>query len=105
MKKFKVIISEEVKFSIDRYMNFYKSYYEELFYDSWIWSKNIILENYNFDAKVKTEEIIDLIIKRLSDNLIFYSENIAKIKWRTKILKVKFLENWEYRLVTELKII
>lgn len=104
MKKLKVIYSIKAKLVLLEYSEKYKKYYNELFKDSWIWSQNVILEKYNFDAKLRIEEIVDLIEEKLSDDLIKYSDNIAKIKWRSRTLIIKFTDIWEERKINYLEI-
>lgn len=105
MKKYNVLFSKRTRSSINSYIEYYKSYYRELFKDSWIWSENTIIEKYIFDSKIKTEEIYDLITKKLSDNFIKYPENIALIKWKSRTIKIYFYDKWENRFISDLQII
>lgn len=100
----KIIYSEKVEKILEKYIENFNSYYENLYSDSWIWSEEIIIKSYKKEAFDRKDDIINTINKKLWDTIIVYSENKAILKWRRKFLIVEFFDyNW-YRIIFDLEI-
>ncbi len=73
----------------------YRSYFENLFQDSWIWSENQIISSYIAESKNRKHEVLKLIEEALQKENILWrkEENSIIIKWRTKYIFINFKED------------
>lgn len=100
----KIIFRKNVLEYLKNYIEYYKKYYMNLYSETWIFWEDEIINFYIKDWNNKRKEILNLIEKKLSNNFIKYSDNIIKIKWRTKFLILKFEDLEWNRIILDLEI-
>jgi hypothetical protein len=100
----KVLFSEDVIASIDRYIFQYKRYFRELYSDTGIFAEEDILEQYEKEAKARHREIFARIIERLEIDVVYgrTPENILVLSWRSKTLRVHWEDDGDTRKIQEL---
>ncbi len=101
---YKVIFESESTINIDKYIRQYTSYYEDLYCDSGIWSENQIIESYRSEWYDRYDEIIDTMVHTLQNDIISYVNHETIVRWRTKVLIVKFRYEWKNCIVTHIEI-
>ncbi len=101
---FKIYFSKKFFFTLQRYVDNYLHYYEDIYRDSGIWSKEMIMDWYAQESEKRYQEIIDTIEERLSLTHISYPNNKAIIHWRSKVLLVSFRDINNTRNITDLEI-
>lgn len=94
---FKVFYDEWVMDYLSLYFKLYRQYFETLYEDSWIWSEEVIVDSYIQEAKQRKKEIIELMKKILSQEIVFWKtyNNTIVLKWKTKCIFINFKENIE----------
>ena len=68
---FKVVLREEARENLRRFIDLYEDGFFKLFEDSGIWSAGIILDQYRLAANNLHEMFIDKIVEKLQANIIF----------------------------------
>lgn len=102
---YKIVYSSLVSETIQNYTNSFLKYYSELYKDSWIWSHEKIIDNYRRESFKRYTEIFNAIEKHLSQDFIHFPNNVAKLRWRSKILTITFTETEHTRIITELSVL
>jgi hypothetical protein len=102
----KVIFSEDVIASIDRYIFQYKQYFRDLYSDTGIFSEETILEQYEKEAKARHREIFARIVDRLGEDTVYgrTPDNVLLISWRSKTLRIRWEDEGDIRKIEELLI-
>lgn len=101
---YKILISPDAINTIKEYSTKYRSYFENIYLDSWIWSQDKIIDWYKAESVTRYKEIRTVIKKHLENNIVSYVNNEAILKWRSKILLVSFIEQWNTRIITDIEI-
>jgi len=101
---FRVKFSDASTHSIQKYVDNYLNYFEELYSDSGIWSHKKIIEWYINESLQRYNEIANIIEEKLERDIISYLKNSVIINWRSKILFVTFIEKWKTRIITDIEI-
>jgi len=99
-----IIIKPWATQSIQNYITRYGFYYQDLYEDSGLWNEDMIISWYIDEARNRYHEIHDIISTTLQNNIIVYLDNIAIIKWRSKMLQVQFVDEWNDRIVLSINI-
>ena len=89
---------------IDRYIVEYTRYYENLYSDTGIWSEDEIIDSYCREGYARYDEIVDTITHTLENDIISYMKNETLLRWRTRVIIVKFSDEWSQRVVTDIEI-
>ena len=100
----KIIITQEVFEVVELYVRKYRFYYQDLFEDTGIWNAKQIVQWYQNESIRRYSEILEVISGKLSNSIISYSDNTTLIRWRSKILLVSFVDEWDTRIITDLEI-
>ena len=69
---FKIIIEERAEKQLDIFVNSYKNIYRNLFFDSWIFSEKIIIQNYENTGDEFVDVILGYIQKNISSNIVLW---------------------------------
>ena len=101
---FKVIFSKKTLEKIDIYISAYRQYHEEIYQDSWIRSERQIIDGYAEESKYRYFEMLEILERNMSENIISYPNNQAIIRWRSKILLVSFTTTQDTRIITDIEI-
>ncbi len=100
----KIIFKWNALEKVNIYSENYSNYYEELYQDSWLWNENQIIEWYREEWKRRQSSIFKTIANHLQNEIITFPNNEALIRWRTKIIIVKFFDDGDLRVVEDLDI-
>ncbi len=89
----KVFLHREVIASIDTYISSYLDYYVSLYSDTGIFSEEIIIEQYQKEARERYREIRSRITEYFSPDIILgrTPDNTLFLPWRSKTLFI----TWE----------
>lgn len=101
---FNIQFDKKALSKVDSYVISYRSHFEEMYFDSWLWQVEKIIENYYLESEERYFQILDTIENKLSDTIITYPKNEAIIKWRSKTLFVSLKDEWGTRIITDLEI-
>ncbi len=100
-----VLFRRKAKLRIQRYADNYKNYYQNLYQDGGIFWEEQILDYYEKESKKRHREIVKTIEKLLSNSIISYQNNETFIRWKSKIIIIKFSDlDDETRVVEDLEI-
>ncbi len=99
-----VIVTKKVSKKIYKFFEYYKLYYENFYEDSWIWSENIIINNYIQEAKDRKQDMLNKIKNTLWNESVSYPNNTAVIRWKTKFLIIQISEIENTRIVEDIEI-
>jgi hypothetical protein len=100
----KVTFHKTALIQVDIYIESYRTYHENVYQDSWIWSEDIIIDSYKKESIFRYDEILEIISNTLSNPIVSFTMNKSVIRWRTKILLVSFRDSWETRTITDIEI-
>ena len=101
---YKILFNKKSLSQTNNYVKNYRSYHENVYQDSWIWSEDIIIDSYRKESIFRYDEILDTILNKLSTSVISYPNNKVVIRWRSKILLVSFIEKWDMRTIIDIEI-
>ncbi len=99
-----IIFTKNAIKNIEVYIDLYTSYFTEFYSNTGIWSEEIIIEMYSKEGEKRFFEIVDAITQTLQRTIISYPNNIAKIRWKSKILTIKFTDDGNSRIIENIKI-
>lgn len=100
----KVVFDDLALSGVNRYIEKYTEYYEELYSDTWLWNEFQIIESYKREWYARYDEIIDSIVNILWNEVISYIHNETMIRWKSKIIIVRFHDEWALRIVEKIEI-
>jgi len=92
---------------IDSYIDAYRNFYMSIYTDTGIWDEERILESYRSEARMRKTEIVELLRKKLSVDTVLGAHTTNQsvhISWRSKTILVKWKDDGDIRIITELKI-
>ncbi|MBS9775321.1 hypothetical protein KGV52_01250 [Candidatus Gracilibacteria bacterium] len=99
-----IILTRKVLSVVQRYADNFTKYYADFYADSGLWMEKQIIYSYEQEANKRYDEIIFTIQNHLSNDIISYPNNIAKIKWKSRTLIVTFSEEENIRIIEDLVI-
>ncbi|PID84282.1 hypothetical protein CSB09_01755 [Candidatus Gracilibacteria bacterium] len=100
----KIVFKQKAIDRVELYILYYKKYFQDLYKDTGIWAEEEILEEYEKEAQSRQLSLTNIIENTLQNTVISFPGNTAKIRWKTKILTVKFRDNDDIRIVEEIEI-
>lgn len=100
----KIIFHKTALTKVDLFIESYRTYHENVYQDSWIWSEDVIIDSYMKESIFRYDEILEIVSNKLSNPVVSFTMNQSVIRWRTKILLVSFEDNWDTRTITDIEI-
>lgn len=87
-------ISSKAQFAILAYIAKYRSYYNELYTNTGIFSESDILQQFEKNALERETELFGLIRDRFSQEVVLgrASENTLFVEWKSKILLFRWYD-------------
>ncbi len=105
---YKVEFTKNALKYLEIYFRRYREYYQNLYEDSGLWNEQQIISWYNKEAKNRMQEIIDLVDSRMRDEKVLWRtlENTIFLKWKTKLIFIKWTQkqNLKIRYIKKIEI-
>lgn len=100
----KVVFDTIALDGINRYIERYTLYFEELYSDTGVWNEQEIIKSYKKEGYARYDSILDTIESALSAEIISYTKSETYIRWKSKIIIVSFRDIDDLRIVEKIEI-
>lgn len=101
---FKVVFANTALEWVNRYIERYTRYFEELYSDTGLWSEDMIIESYKAEWYARYDSIIDTIESSLMSDMISYVQFETYIRWKSKVLIVAWRDEDSLRVVEKIEV-